>query len=201
MARHQAWCVPPGVAQSCRPWRARASECADGERVSPTETDLPTGSVLFEAAYPPALTTRLQARDPLEGRCSWRELIHPLVARVECGEGTTASKILLRKEEQPPDLPPVGEEFRYGAAGFVAEVPQEARIGWAMPGVGRGGGHEEAGPVKGIAPVDLQSPHDSGERWATGEGGNPAMLLDRENGRHGSLGAGDVPPPDVVVSG
>jgi len=121
------------------------------------------------------------------------------VARVECGEGTTTRKILLCKEEQPTDLPPVGEEFGYGAAGFVAEVAQEARIGWAMPGVGPGGGHQEAGPVKGIAPVDLQSPHDSGERWATGEGSNPTMLLDRENGRHGSLGAGGGCPPRMLL--
>jgi hypothetical protein len=137
----------------------------------------------------------------LEGGCDPSELIHALVASLEFGEVASARQLILCKEEQCTDFPPVGQEFRDRAAGFVGKVPQEAGIGWAMPRVDRRGGYQEASTIKGIAPVDLEAAHDRGGAWSSGERGNPTMLLDRENGRHRSLGAqGGVRPPRPVAA-
>jgi hypothetical protein len=124
-----------------------------------------------------------------------------LVAGWEIGKVATAHKLILGKEEQGTDLPPVSEELGCCAACLVAEVPQQAGIGRAVPWAWRRGSYQEAGTIERVAPVDLEPANDCSRHWASGESCNAVMLLDREDGWHRSLEAlgGDVSRSDLLL--
>jgi hypothetical protein len=102
-------------------------------------------------------------------------------------EIATARELLLGKKEQGPDLPAMSEKFRRGASGLIAEVLQQAGVGRAMPGARLRSGDQEAGTIKGAAPLHLQAANRRGGHRASGKGGNAAMLLDGEDSWHRGL--------------
>lgn len=111
-----------------------------------------------------------------------------LVGRWTLGELATARELFLGEEEQGADLPAVSQEFRCRTPSLVPEVPQQAGVDGAMPRAWLWSGYQEAGTIKSAAPVHLQAANHGGRHRPGGEGGNAVVLLDREDGRHGTPG-------------